>query len=648
MMNKEMAMVNGMNIDVTTVMDKTVTYRPLPKESEILIQRSNELLDEYFSFSQDDGLHEMFDLDGEFWKAKGWLIAAMEKIPGYNGNYQIVLKDQDMNRHLDWQGMLNFVSYVRKRRETTLYYTYKGKVMSDEERSNEIGHLKNLRRKAWRNDLYELYNKINEKVDSLISIMPSYDEKYDFFYEVVKETINYLYGKRSEINDLERILCDAVIADKANCIAAKHSIKFKAVIGQAFTKMIGKAANICGIKNHTDFQNISFYDQDGNYHERQKDFGWNYQYAQFADSCSPITLKATAVISVNPLDYWTMSFGKDWASCHTIDKRNKRGVMSDHYEGMYCGGTESYMLDSSSVIFYFLPQNFDGDRPELEDKVKRCVFYLGEDKLIQSRVYPDGRDNPNEEEAESLAKDIRVLMQGIVSKMFDAPNYWSIKKGTSACSEVTYSYGAHYRDYLHYNDCNVSYMKRIDGYRNDNPIRIGMESICPSCGKKHTTNDNIFCEDCGRGGFIRCWECGEEIDNIDDAHEIDGHWYCENCITFCEDCEEPIPTDEAYTVYYLNEWDRGCTREVCSYCRNNNYTWVDSECEYYDNDDIIETEEGNYYLRTSDEYGECNECCDCHDFDALHYVEDRDEYLCDDCYEQYKSEMELDLDEEDE
>ena len=76
---------------------------------------------------------------------------------------------------------------------------------------------------------------------------------------------------------------------------------------------------------------------------------YNREFAKYADALNPLKITRYTVLSVNPLDYLTMSFGNSWASCHTIDKNNKRG-MPNSYEGMYSSGTISYMLDSPSMV----------------------------------------------------------------------------------------------------------------------------------------------------------------------------------------------------------------------------------------------------------------------------------------------------------
>ena len=64
-------------------------------------------------------------------------------------------------------------------------------------------------------------------------------------------------------------------------------------------------------------------------------------FAEYADMVSGLKRKLKFFISVNPLDYITMSNGVNWTSCHSV--RNMGG---------WCGGTLSYMLDSTSIITF--------------------------------------------------------------------------------------------------------------------------------------------------------------------------------------------------------------------------------------------------------------------------------------------------------
>ena len=203
-----------------------------------------------------------------------------------------------------------------------------------------------------------------------------------------------------------------------------------------------------------------------------------------------------------------MSFGTNWASCHTIDKNNMRGSSSS-YNGCYSSGTESYMLDESSFIMYTVTPDFDENKGlENADKERRCVFFYGEDKLIQSRLYPDGRDGGDA----SIAGDFRSIAQKVIAECLNAPNLWMLERDTAGHYIDTVEDSTHYRDYDHYDDNTVSFLKRSenDNVKNVKMIPVGHEPICPNCGSSHTNEKNILCNSClGEG---TCCYCGCSID----------------------------------------------------------------------------------------------------------------------------------------
>ena len=631
MLNRDYTVINGNNVDVTTVFDTTVEYKPTIQEGIDIVDEATELLQKYFDYMDDDtGLWKMFGADGSFWKAKGWIISAMKKHPDYNGRYQIVLHGQDMHRYLNPNAINDFWSYVIRYIDRNAEYAdpITGEIISEKEKYDRFN--------AWdckcydygrmfRSTHFEIYRKASDRAFKI-------KDKYCYLQKLpnwsfVNDAVRYLCGEMVRIADsiedademLNKHFITEDMAKELERIATENGITLKGVRpGHKVSKVMLKICRLINITSHSDIRDVSFYRQDGEYVQRTRDEGWNWQYAQFSDGVNPSVVKGTAVISVNPIDFWTMSFGYRWASCHTIDKENRR-CNEHNYSGCYCGGTQSYMGDKASIIFYFLPDNFNGDHPELEDKVKRCVFYLGEDKLIQSRVYPDGRDGGDK----TLAGDIRAIMQKVVAELWDVPNYWSLSKGRRACREVTRSFGPHYRDYEQYDDCNVSYLKRIDGYKNTNPVDIGTsEIICPSCGKSHYSEENIFCGKCC-GFAYECEECGRTYSE-EDMYEINGRWYCYNCTTWCYHCDDRIVINHSTTTAE--------DRCVCNWCRDRYYVWSEYDCEYVDSDEAIVTEEGNTYVSGSNGYGWCSNCETYHDSDAMNYdIETHSDY-CDECY----------------
>lgn len=201
---------------------------------------------------------------------------------------------------------------------------------------------------------------------------------------------------------------------------------------------------------------------------------YNKLFAEYADMVSGLKRKLKYFISVNPIDYLTMSFGVNWASCHTIDKENRRH-MNNSYSGMYCAGTVSYMLDKTSIITFVhdhVPTNWE------DGKIYRCMFHYGNNILVQGRVYPQGNDGRTD-----LYKVFRNYVQDELSSLIGLTDtVWRKKEDGNVYDNVD-SYGNHYRDYTNFNSCNVSYPReRSDS--SGNVIDIGHMGICPCCGRE--------------------------------------------------------------------------------------------------------------------------------------------------------------------
>jgi hypothetical protein len=146
--------------------------------------------------------------------------------------------------------------------------------------------------------------------------------------------------------------------------------------------------------------------------------------------------------------------------------------MQNSYSGTYCGGTMSYMLDTTSIVTYVhdnMPENYE------TGKVYRNMFHLEENgTLLQGRVYPQGNDGCTD-----LYKEFRGIMQAELSKILGLQNNkWT--KRSSICN--INSDGCHYRDYDNFDDCNVSYpTERPECQQKE--INVGSIRICTNCGR---------------------------------------------------------------------------------------------------------------------------------------------------------------------
>ena len=207
-------------------------------------------------------------------------------------------------------------------------------------------------------------------------------------------------------------------------------------------------------------------------------------FAQYADSVSDCKRKLKFFISLNPLDYLTMSFGVNWSSCQTIDKTNQRN-MPNHYSGAYCGGTLSYMLDASSMITYVhsaMPESIE------EGKIYRNMFHFQNDILVQGRVYPQGNDG-----CIDLYSTFRGFVQNEFSEMLGLHcNDWDNNRSKGCINSL----GVHYKDYAHFGDCNVS--MPTERRNADSEITIGHQGICVKCGERlpSSYNSQLTHSDC--------------------------------------------------------------------------------------------------------------------------------------------------------
>jgi formylmethanofuran dehydrogenase subunit E len=295
--------------------------------------------------------------------------------------------------------------------------------------------------------------------------------------------------------------------------------------------------------------------------------------------------------------------------------------MPDSYEGMYSSGTMSYMLDPSSMVLYTVDASYEGSEFWSQPKINRQMFHWGEEKLVQGRLYPQDNDN-----CAGGYTPYRNIVQEIVSSIFNFPNLWVVTKGIGSAGKYINTYGTHYRDYHNYDNCSLS---RPKGSENENYFQVGADPICIECGERHETEDNINC--CIGNGYY-CENCGEWVDE-EDAIEINGCYYCRECVEYCERCD----TYHRGESYYIDGEDR----YVCEYCAENYYIYCD-ECGKYVNRydvtyvpsvdmDVCDECLSKYYERC-DKCGELYYSHDLSEHDGKHY--------CDECYEEISTEEE--------
>ena len=459
----------------------------MPKEEEkedpnafkLSDEQRKELLDEIMTLLRDfdynpteEACNKILD---EWAKKKGNLIQLLEKHPAYNGKFQITF-DSDFKRDVDSSVIDNFFEYlghvIDKREYVIGHWKYSelNKIINDAEACANILHNYSHICRTINDHNLNYYEKVIEK---FIGYRAKYMNRSDLYFDHNHCFDRETYRLCDKITDLRRYIYYNDYNQFANeeLAAGINSLfpEVKAVKRQKVSKIVNKICTMYGFN---------------------KDENYNKEFAKFSDAINPLSIKRHTVLSVHPVDYLTMSFGNSWSSCHTIDKTNKRN-MPNSYHGQYSGGTLSYMLDETSAVFYTVDKSYDGDKIELEPKINRNMFHIGNNKIVQGRVYPQTSDGNGDTYTE-----IRNIVQKVIADCMGRPNMWTLKRGTSECEKVIISKGVHYRDYENFESCNVSYLKLDNDEIDENKITVGHTPICPCCGETHYNSEAIECECC--------------------------------------------------------------------------------------------------------------------------------------------------------
>lgn len=337
----------------------------------------------------------------------------------------------------------------------------------------------------------------------------------------------------------------------------------KCVAGQSVSKAINRCCKILKIDKYPEY---------------------NREFAKFADAVNPLKYTTYTVLSLNILDYLTMSIGHNWSSCHTIDKYKILSTTnSTGYGGCYSAGGLSYAGDGCTIIFYTVDEDFK--HPEelwSAEKVKRCNFHVRDDGkvLVQGRVYPDGRDGGDN----SLASQFRAVVQSIIAEVFDLPNFWSAKQSSSDWAYSADGYG-NYDDYNCYDDCNATLNKEIDD-TDRRKIEVGSCPICIHCGGSYygdcdDAHEWIYCPDCNPEFIGYCANCDERITSSSDDYIRDR---ASNDVYCCARCAENADlhflqdVDEWSSEGYYDEYDHEYYSDY-EVKINGNYYYTESHAE---------------------------------------------------------------------
>ena len=206
-------------------------------------------------------------------------------------------------------------------------------------------------------------------------------------------------------------------------------------------------------------------------------YPYNKVLAAYSDLVSDLVRQMYFVISLNPLDYLTMSVGVSWHSCHHLA------------DGGWRGGCLSYMMDSTSIITYVI-NNMDEALHDIP-KFYRQMFHYDKGMFVQSRLYPQGNDGST-----NLYEKFKGYVQEEFCEMLQLNDVWDTEAGYKACSGHINSEGMHYKDYNSRNDCNVFYPHSKANEVHNHVMTVGHEGLCVKCGKPLYYSNEIAHDNC--------------------------------------------------------------------------------------------------------------------------------------------------------
>lgn len=458
-----------------------------------VLKQSNILLDKckiYGENAEDrEGLMKNIEASIE---AKSWLMEIFKNSPYHNGKGQLILP-MEIERPVDEDVIHNFSEYIREIARRYLLpeaqingYTYHSACEHCGKIRRYIDAVNYMRLES--DDVIiegvhytyykDLYNELN-------SIIHDFESKYYYIYGCYTEMENkYKYDK---------ILKLAYAID--NCIS--HLLENEddiTALSEAFPNSqcrngvkISRCVQKC-------LKEIGLYDIVME-HEKQN---FNRKYAAWTDAVSPMKIKKWSVLSINFVDFLTMSHGDTWTSCLNTDKQRlfTGGMWS---EGFNSKRVLDYATDSSTMVFYTINENYDGDEFELQPKQTRQLFHFGEGKLVQARLYPQSNVSRR-----VIYNQYRANVEHLLANALGEANLWSSPvRGEIECNgnvvKVPYDYDStgSFIDFLDiachgYNENDfqdeVNYVVlkgSLDKKDNGIPMIVGStNTYCITCGKK--------------------------------------------------------------------------------------------------------------------------------------------------------------------
>lgn len=441
--------------------------------------------------------------------AKSWLFDLFKNHPGHNGKGQIIMP-LEIERPVDGNVICRFADYIQNIAKK--YYLTEATIenMTYSEVLDKLQDMERLIRAVdymcLTNDEVIIKGKefgyYREKYSLLQNIQTEFEYSSKYYYcgnnKYTTKENRALYNKALNISEAIRHCIGSKLEDETDIEKlAKDFPNSQCRSGIKITKVIQKCLKELGL-----YQIVM---------EKEKET-FNKNYAAWCDAVSPKTFIKWSIFSINFVDFLTMCHGNSWTSCMNTDK-DCWFTSGNYSHGFNSRRVLDYALDPSTIVFYTVDQEYDGDDWELQPKLTRQLFHFGEGKLIQSRLYPQSSTSRR-----NTYTQYRENVEKILADCMNEANLWSApSRGTIDYDEGIFKMPYYYTsdgDYVDFtsfasHDCTerdfqseVNYVVfRGSTNREDNgePMMIGStDAVCIMCGDsmREDYTESIACKYC--------------------------------------------------------------------------------------------------------------------------------------------------------
>jgi hypothetical protein len=412
-----------------------------------------ECLDLYNIKNSEIGIGKVVD---SWARKKKYLIETLRKHPNWNEDQLSVSTDCKIIRNFGatnycdlFISLMNlWVEKVNKEKGGALIKS-KHEILSSSKTDLNNSMFNSYSTSGW----YDRYFELCEKK---IKIAAIYHDCVCFENENQTGYMNLTlrYTEYENIHDIVTILEKNYVNGTLNEEHYKrlNELGIKCCKTQKFSRILNKFFELIGITSHPEY---------------------NQLFAKIADEVNPENITRRTFLSVHPCDFFMMSNGNGWKSCHNIN------------DGSYKAGTMSYMLDSSSFVLYTISSEYTGEKVWQTNKINRQMFMYDNGTLLQSRLYPNSY-------GDNAFQKFREAVQNVFAKCEDVENSWKETASIISRKTKTTSNSSHYKDYNNGYGSNITVLNE----KTQNIIKIGARSKCVHCGTKPTPARNLLCCDC--------------------------------------------------------------------------------------------------------------------------------------------------------